>query len=144
MRKHIGYTSKQQRVLSTSHGCWWKTPQQTFEDGYGFCYDLAAFALHGLELSNIACARLLFVSWGEWGGESNAGHFVCVYQQNDGYFCIDNGRLKGPFTFKQLLLATSRNHKLKSYRWFEKHDIAYHTRYSDMTGFSDSTLLSGI
>lgn len=134
MQANLQYASKEQRRRSRKNGCWWKTPAETFNDRFGFCYDLAAFALSGFERSGLTQAQLLFVAWGRWGIESNAGHFVCVHRVGKFYYSIDNGVLKGPYSFEQLLLSASRNRKVLAYRYFASKDIPYHTRYCDMAG----------
>ncbi len=133
---NLRYASEEQRRRSRGNGYWWKTPEETFNDRFGFCYDLAAFALCGLENSGLTEAQLLFVAWGRWGIESNAGHFVCIHRIGESYYSIDNGILKGPYSFEQLLLSASRNREILSYKHFKAKDIPYHIRYSDMTSFA--------
>ncbi len=84
-------------------------------------------------------AKLLFVWWGNWARESNSGHFVCILQDNEKYYSIDNGHLKGPFvTFDQLLKSASRKRKIKGYKFFGYEDIPFHTSYYDMISFASS------
>lgn len=137
MQTNLQYTSEQQREQSRHHGHQWKRPAETLKDGFGYCYDLAAFALAAIEASNLGEAKLLLVCWDQWGKKSNSGHFVCVYpdQSQNEYLCIDNGFLKGPLSFAELLQVAARNNTVLSYRWFEAHEIPYHTKYSDMAGF---------
>ena len=135
MQANMQYASEEQRRHSRENGCWWKTPEETFSDSFGFCYDLAAFALSGLKYLGLNEAQLLFVAWGRWGIESNAGHFVCVHCVGESYYSIDNGVLKGPYSFDQLLLSASRNRKIWSYKHFAAKQIPYHIRYNDMTTF---------
>jgi hypothetical protein len=137
MQSNMQYASEEQRLRSRKNGCWWKTPEETFSDRFGFCYDLAAFALQSLECCGITDAELLFVAWGRWGIESNSGHFVCIHRVGEFYYSIDNGILKGPFLYDELLLSTSRNQKICSYRHFTAKQIPYHIRYSDMMTFVD-------
>ena len=61
MLRHIPYTSDTQREESGLHGHSWKTPEETYEDGYGYCYDLSAFALHCLWEHNYDDAKIMFV-----------------------------------------------------------------------------------
>ena len=139
MHTHLHYASSEQREHSKRHGHHWKKPCETFKDGYGYCYDLAAFALASLEMSGFKSAQLLFVYWGRWGIEGNTGHFVCVYPSQQDYGIIDNGILKTASSFDQLLQQASRNRDISGYRWFDSHQIPYHTRYADMAHFcSDS------
>lgn len=137
MLANLQYASDEQRRLSRNYGCWWKTPEETFNDRFGFCYDLAAFALCGLVQSGLTDAQLLFVAWGRWGIESNSGHFVCIYCVGNSYYSIDNGELKGPYSLKQLLLSASRSRSISSYKFFSAKDIPYHMSYRDMGGFVD-------
>lgn len=137
MRANLRYASEEQRLLSRNFGYWWKTPEETFNDRFGFCYDLAAFALCGLEQSGLTEAKLLFVAWGEWGIESNSGHFVCFYCVGNSYYSIDNGVLKGPYSFNQLLLSASRSISISSYKIFSAIDIPFRMSYWDMRGFVD-------
>jgi hypothetical protein len=64
---------------SRDYGFWWETPEETFNDGFGFCYDLAVFALYGPGSSGLTGGQLLFVAWGRWVVESSVGHFVCIH-----------------------------------------------------------------
>lgn len=139
MQRNLQYSSKEQRRHSSKHGCWWKTPEETFSDRFGFCYDLAAFALRAFESFSITQAQLLFVAWRRWGIESDSGHFVFVHRVGELYYSIDNGVLKGPFSYDQLLLSAARNRKICSYKHFTAKQIPYHVRYSDMTSFVGTT-----
>ena len=40
MLRHIGYTPDEKRIIASQYDYWWKTPEETFEDKYGFCYPL--------------------------------------------------------------------------------------------------------
>jgi hypothetical protein len=135
MQNNLLYCNEQQRQIAKINGYWWKTPEETFIDRYGFCYDLAAFALDGLIYSHLAQAKLLFVAWGRWGVESNSGHIVCFYHSDDLYWSIDNAILKGPFNYDELLLNTSRGHNIHTVMHFEAIHIPYHIRYEEMTSF---------
>jgi hypothetical protein len=138
MQANLQYASEEQRINSRENGFWWKTPEETFNDSFGFCYDLAAFALYGLRCSGLTDGQLLFVAWGHWGIDSNAGHFVCIHRKGESYYSIDNGVLKGPYSFEQLLLSASRDREILSYRYFTAKEVPYHVRYSDMTNFVDT------
>ena len=138
MQNNLQYCSPEQRAYSRANGCWWKTPEETLKDGFGFCYDLSAFALHSLEKAGLVKSKLLFVAWGHWGAESNAGHFVCIYKIGDSFYSIDNGILKGPFSFNQLFLSASRGREIHSYRYFTSDQIPYHTTYENMAEFLGS------
>jgi hypothetical protein len=136
MLNNIKYTSKQQRKLSRKHGHNWKTPQETFLDKYGYCYDLSAFALHGLLKNNYQEAKLLFYCEWNWGKESNSGHFVATFVDGGMIQLIDNGRLKGPFrNYKEIIDYYSKRRKIKHYRFFEYDEIPFHIRYDEMGYF---------
>ena len=55
MTDQIHYTSNSQRFTARKYGYWWKTPQETFHDKFGFCYDLSAFALY----CDVGCTLIL-------------------------------------------------------------------------------------
>lgn len=135
MQDNLKYATKEQKQASKIYGCWWKTPEETYCDGFGFCYDLASFALECLLCSNLAHANILFVAWGDWGKDSNAGHFVCTYRIDSFYYCIDNGYLKGPYSFDQLLQVTARNRAIHTHRFIESDHIHYHLKYQEMGCF---------
>jgi len=136
MQKHLQYASDSQRLLSRSHGYHWKTPEETFNDGFGFCYDLAAFSAWALARMGVKNARLLLVVWGRWGTETNSGHFVCTWQYAGYWYCFDNGFFKGPFLWVDLLLTASRQRMVKSVKWFDLSEVPWHIRYYDMSRFS--------
>lgn len=136
MLKNITYTSSTQRKNARKNEYWWKTPQETFSDGHGFCYDLSAFALYCLIKNNYTNAKVLFVCWGDWGKRSNTGHLVCIFIQNNQLYSIDNGKLKGPFySVNQLINSASRNRKIKGYGIFLFDEIPFHTPYNKMDYF---------
>lgn len=136
MRGNIHYATPSDRKKSQTKGCWWKTPEETFNDRFGFCYDLAAFALYGLVKHAQPNSKLLFTRWGNWGRESNSGHFVAVYGKDGAYHSIDNGRLKGPFnSLDQLLMSTARNNKIKHSCFFSYDSLPFHMPYNEMMIF---------
>ena len=136
MLNRIHYTKGVQYDSSRIHGYHWKYPEETFKDGYGFCYDLSAFALYALRRHGNSSARLLFVCWGNWGIVSESGHFVTVYEEGNQYYSIDSGVLKGPFgTLDGLLKSASRNRKIRNHRFFNYDEIRFHTTYTDMRFF---------
>ncbi|WP_406611360.1 hypothetical protein [Agarivorans sp. JK6] len=135
MQQRLSYTNQQQRKQAALNGFWWKTPSETLRDGHGFCYDLAAFALHHLPSSLLPQAKLLLVVWGDFGNQSNAGHFVCTFKIQKSFYSIGNGRLKGPFTFSALLQSASRSNQVIVYKWLLLRDISYHISYKEMAKF---------
>ncbi|WP_026958576.1 transglutaminase-like domain-containing protein [Aliagarivorans taiwanensis] len=133
MQTKLSYASAEQREHSKAHGCQWKQPQQTYRDGYGFCYDLASFALTALAQSNIASAKLLMVAWDEWGVRQNTAHVTCFYPVSTARFiCFDNGKLYGPMDKAQLEQQTSRRHAIRYYRVFDAHEIPYRTPFNEL------------
>ena len=140
MTDQIHYTPSSQRFIARKYGYWWKTPQETFHDKYGFCFDLSAFALYCLVENGHPNAKILFVCWGDWGNKSNTGHMVCMFEKSNKYYSIDNGKLKGPFnTLEQLIESASRNRKVKGYRFFHYSEIPFHTPYKGMNHFCEKT-----
>lgn len=138
MRKNIKYTPKAKKKIAAQNGYWWKTPEETFTDKYGFCYDLSAFALHCLIENGYSNAKLLFVCWGNWGRDSRSGHVVAMFQKNKKYYSIDNGKLLGPFkSLENVIRGASHNHKVKHSKTFEYNEIPYHTPYNKMDYFCD-------
>ncbi len=136
MIDQIHYTSSSQRYSARKYGYWWKTPQETFNDKYGFCYDLSAFALYCLVENGHANAKILFVCWGDWGNKSNTGHLVCMFEKNNKYHSIDNGKLKGSFnTLEQLIESASRKREVKGYKFFHYNEIPFHIPYKEMNYF---------
>lgn len=135
MQQRLSYTNQQQRKQADLNGFWWKTLAETLRDGHGFCYDLAAFALHHLQALDLLETKLLFVAWGDFGKASNSGHFVCTFQQDQDYYCIDNGFLKGPLSLAGLLKTASRNRAITVYKWFLPNEICYHLSYLGMNKF---------
>ncbi|WP_026972860.1 transglutaminase-like domain-containing protein [Aliagarivorans marinus] len=133
MQTKLSYASAEQREQSKAHGCQWKQPQQTYRDGYGFCYDLASFALAALAHSNIASAKLLMVAWDEWGARRNTSHVTCFYPVSTMRFmCFDNGKLYGPMDQAQLMLQASRGQAIQYYRVFDAHEIPYRTPFNEL------------
>lgn len=137
MQRHLTYANESQRILSRSHGYRWKIPAETVYDGYGFCYDLAAYALNALATFSFRELKLLFVWWGEWGRVSQSGHMVCQFQIDDGLYMIDNGFLKGPYQSREALIShIARGRQVKGYRFFDFPEIPFHLRYSEMDYFT--------
>jgi len=137
MTRHIHYADGKQRILSQDTGCWWKKPEETFRDKFGFCYDLAAFALYCIGQSCTHSGALLFVKWGDWGRTSNSGHFVCTFQREGDYYSIDNGVLKGPYrSFADLFQCAARNRRVLAYRFYTLEQVPFHTKYIDMVDFA--------
>ena len=137
MRTYIRYTSKGfQWDESRRHGFRWKSPKETYDDGYGFCYDLSAFALHCLLEHGYNDAKILFVCFGDWGNESNSGHLVSLFSENGQDYLFNDGRVMGPFSsFDEILDVASHGYPIKYYRFFKYEEIPFQTKYDDMDYF---------
>lgn len=133
MLRHLTYTQAEQRQQAKHQGYLWKAPEQTYQDGHGFCYELAAFALSAIQHSKLGRAQLLFVAWDEWGQSTNTSHCICYFNDNQGhYHCVDNGLIKGPFNRQMLLQCSARKHTIKYYRVFDAHEIPYRTPFNEL------------
>lgn len=138
MQRYVTYTSSAQRVASEKNGHWWKLPDETYQDGYGYCYDLSAFALYCLLDNGFDDARLMFACFGDWGNASNSGHFVAYFTRGGAYWTINNGALHGPYNNLQGVIAdASFGNNITTYRIFAYNEIPFHTPYADMDYFCD-------
>jgi hypothetical protein len=127
MRSQITYGGTAE---SATNQYWWKTPEETFKDKHGYCYDQSAFALHCLARNGYSSAKILFVRMGELGGDSGKGHAVCVYEEGGKTYTIDNGRIRGPFSaFDEVIMSASSGRKVFAYKFFYYGSIPYHRPY---------------
>jgi Transglutaminase-like domain len=138
MQVNIPYATADQREASRSQGFDWKTPEETFDDGYGFCYDLSAFALYCLLADGYDDARIMFVCWGNWGHESSSGHFVAFFQNDGYYYTINNGDLHGRFhSIDDVMKDASWGRPIIHYHIFAYDEIPFGIKYEDMDYFCD-------
>ena len=133
MLANIHYANELQRRCSADHGYCWKTPAETLNDGYGFCYDLSAFALYCLKRQGYNASRLLFTYWGQWGSESGTGHFVCVFREQGAFHAFDNGYLKGPYhSLRQIIRVVAKGRPVQGYQLLSWSQIPFHTPYRQL------------
>jgi len=116
---------------------WWKTPEETFKDKIGYCYDQAAFALHCLAKNGHSNFKILFVRCGDLNQDSSGnGHAVCMQEEGTRFYTIDNGKLKGPFsTLDEVIASASQSTKerrVRAYRFFYYDSIPYHRPYGEI------------
>lgn len=136
MRRNLRYTAGELREQAARNGYRWKRPEETFQQGHGFCYDLSAVALALVEHAGIGSGYLLFVRWGHWGKARDSGHFVCVIEQSDYLMVLDNGRLTGPWCAETALVRSiSRYRPSRVQRW-QLDEIPWGLSYMDMTAFA--------
>jgi len=145
MLHNLHYTSESngERVKSRQHWYSWKHPIKTFLDTYGFCYDLAAFSLYALLKNEYSDAKLMFVCWGDWGNESNSGHFVSFFKEkeNEKFYVINNGIYQGPFDdIEQVKHVAAGGRKILHARLFSFDEIPFRIRYTNMEYFCSDRL----
>lgn len=138
MHTYITYATADQREASRAQGFYWKTPEETFDDGYGFCYDLSAFALYCLLEDGYNDARIMFVCYGDWGHESNSGHMVAFFKMGSYYYTINNGDFDGPFlNISKVEEDASWGRPIIHSHIFAYEEIPFGTKYEDMAYFCD-------
>ncbi len=103
MRENIKYNIAQADTLISKRSSNTFNINEIFTNKKGVCYDMAIFALHcliknGYNFKDINDGYYGACYLGMRTASGSFGHAVCLVRENNQYYIINNGTLKGPFT----------------------------------------------